>query len=92
MKKTGNIQIVLRSKRQVTLPRDICEKLGLNLGDVLEVSIEGQTLIAKPHKARSLDSLEAIQAAFQTSGLSDKELLEGGRQVRRQISRERNAK
>jgi antitoxin component of MazEF toxin-antitoxin module len=92
MKKNGNIQIVLRPKRQVTLPRDICEKLGLNSGDVLELSIEGQNMIAKPRKTRSLDALKAIQAAFQQSGLSESELQETGREVRRQIILERYGK
>jgi AbrB family looped-hinge helix DNA binding protein len=92
MKNTNSNTIILRPKRQVTLPKNICDKLGINSGDVLELSIEGQNLIAKPHKTRSLDALKAIQSAFEKSTITEKELLESGRQVRQQIVAERYGK
>jgi AbrB family looped-hinge helix DNA binding protein len=85
---TETNDIILRPKRQVTLPRQICDRLGLKPGDVLELSIEDSALVAKPRKTRSLSALEEIQQAFKRSGVSEKELRESGRRLRREIVKE----
>ena len=56
----------------VTLPREICEQLGIGPGDMLELSVEEQVLIARPRKTLALEALK-----------------EAGRQVRREIKKER---
>lgn len=80
---------VLRPKRQVTIPRDICDELGISPGDTLELFVEESVLKATPRKARALDALKEIQVAFERSGVSEKDLLEEGRRTRREITRER---
>ena len=55
--------VILRPKRQVTLPREICERLGIKPGDVLELTVENSSLVAKPRKARSLEALKTIHDA-----------------------------
>jgi AbrB family looped-hinge helix DNA binding protein len=78
----------LRPKRQVTLPADVCAVLGLQVGDRLELSVEGEgRLVLRPRKALALEALRAIQAAFAASGLREEELQAAGRQVRERISR-----
>ena len=86
-KKTSDI--VLRPKRQVTIPGDICERLGIQPGDRLELTVEDSVLIARPKKKISMEALKEIQQAFQRSGITEAELLETGRKVRQELAREK---
>lgn len=81
--------VVLRPKRQVTLPREICDRLGIEPGDVLELTVEDSTIIARPRKTVALEALKEIRRAFQRSGISEEELQETGRRVRQEVARER---
>ena len=84
------VGVVLRPKRQVTLPKAICNQLGIEPGDVLELLVEDSTLIARPRKNVALEALKEIQQAFRRSGITEEELQEAGRRVRQEIPRERN--
>jgi AbrB family looped-hinge helix DNA binding protein len=86
-KKVSNI--VLRPKRQVTLPGDICEQLGIQPGDMLELMVEDSVLVARPKKKISMEALEEIRQAFQRSGITEEELLLAGRKVRQEVAREK---
>ena len=81
--------VVLRPKRQITLPKEVCEQLGISPGDTLEVALEGSTLVARPKKVAALDALREIQEAFKRSGITEDELQEAGRGVRQEVVRER---
>ena len=81
--------VVIRPKRQVTLPADLCEQLGLSQGDVLEFTVEGSALVARPKKLAALTSLREIQRAFQSSGISEDDLQQSGKRVRQEVARER---
>ncbi len=83
--------VVLRPKRQITLPRDVCEQMGIGPGDTLELSVEGSTLAAKPKKATALEALREIREAFKHSGVTEEELQETGRRMRQEVVREPNA-
>ena len=85
------IDVVLRPKRQVTLPKEVCERLGIGPGDMLELSVEGSTLVAKPKKAVALEALREIREAFKRSGITEEELQETGRRVRQELARDRYA-
>lgn len=87
---SNETQVLLRPKRQVTLPREICEQLGIKPGDTLVLTVEGSTLKARPRKAVALEALGEIQEAFRRSGITEKELQEAGRRVRREVARERS--
>lgn len=80
----------LRRRRQLTLPKDICQQLGLKVGDGLSVSVEGECLIARPVRNVALDALHEIRQAFQQSGLTEKELQEAGREIRKRLSPSRH--
>ena len=69
------IDISIRPKRQITLPLKVCEKLGLEYGDKLEIKIENNYLIAKPKKTVALEALTEIRSAFKKSGLKEEEFL-----------------
>ena len=81
--------IVLRPRRQVTLPRQVCEALGIQPGDRLVLEVSDGVLVARPGRAVALDALEALRRAIAASGVKEKELLESGRQVRDELFREK---
>ena len=85
------IDVILRPKRQITLPREVCEQLGIAPGDMLELALDGSALVAKPKKVAALNALKEIQKAFKRSGITEEELQETGRRVRQEIIRERYA-
>lgn len=77
--------VVVRPKRQITLPREICEGLGIGPGDTLELALDDSTLVAKPRKTVALEALREIQQAFERSGISEEELQEAGRRIRHKL-------
>ncbi len=83
------IDIVLRPKRQVTLPREVCDELGIGPGDVLQVSVEDAMLVARPKKTAAMEALKEIQQAFERSGITEEELQEAARRAREEVARER---
>jgi AbrB family looped-hinge helix DNA binding protein len=86
-KKTESI--VLRSKRQITLPKALCDQLGIETGDYLDIHVQDSILIAKPRKTVALEALREIQAAFQSSGINEEELQKAGREVREELIRKK---
>ena len=82
--------VVLRPKRQVTIPQEICDRLGIGPGDVLELTVDDSTLMAKPRKTIALEALTEIQQAFRRSGITEEELQKAGRRVRQEVDRERH--
>lgn len=80
---------VLRPKRQITIPKKLCDELGIEPGDMLELTVENAKLVAKPRKNVALEALREIQRTFQKSGLTEEELQEEGRRVRREVAGER---
>ena len=87
----GSVDVVLRPRRQVTLPKEVCQQLGLSPGDMLELTVDGPVLTARPKKAVALEALREIRSAFQRSGITEEELQEAGRRVRKEVVRERYA-
>ena len=81
--------IVIRPKRQVTLPKDICDQLGIETGDVLELTVENSVITARPRKTAALEALKEIQQAFKRSGMAEEEILDAGRRIREEVARER---
>jgi AbrB family looped-hinge helix DNA binding protein len=80
--------VVLRPKRQVTIPREVCELLGIEPGDILEIMVEDSTIIARPKKNIALNSLREIQSALKRAGITEEELQESGREIRRELAGE----
>jgi len=88
----GKNDVVLRPKRQITLPKDVCDQLGIGPGDTLELIVEGSVLKATPKKQRALDALNEIQDTFRRSGISEAELLKEARKTRREMASARGVK
>lgn len=81
--------IVIRPRRQMTLPRQVCEALGVGPGDRLVLEVTDGVLIARPGQAAALEALRELQRAFAESGVTERELLESGRQIRDELFREK---
>ena len=78
----------IRERRQITLPADFCKELGLDVGDSLSLELRDGVVVATPCRKEALDALAAIQEAFRESGITEEELLEEGRRVRKELVRE----
>jgi AbrB family looped-hinge helix DNA binding protein len=85
MSKKLSDDITVREKRQVTLPRYICEQLGIEEGDRLTLYVDGDKLIAKANKTVALDALNELHRIFKDSEVTEKELLKTSRQIRKQL-------
>ncbi len=83
------MEIVLRPRRQLTLPKKVCERLGVKPGDRLALELRGATLVAKPKRIIALEALREIREAFQRSGVTEEELIKAGKQVRQELIRKR---
>ena len=81
-------EVTLRPKRQLTLPAEICAALDIEPGDLLELSVEGRVLTARPKKAKAMDALREIRDSFERAGITEEELLKAGRNTRRTVNRE----
>ena len=81
--------VVLRPKRQVTLPKKICDQLGIEPGDVLEMVVKEDTIVVRPRKRVALKALNQIRKAFQRSGITEEELHEVGYRLRRKVAKKR---
>lgn len=91
MSPKGN-DVVVRPKRQVTIPREICDQLGIGPGDTLELVVEKSVLKATPKKRKALDALIEIQETFRRYGISEEELLKEASGTRQEIALERVGK
>ncbi len=69
------LEVQLRPKRQITLPSKVCEKLGIEYGDKLELRIRDNSIVVKPKKTIALNALNEIREVFKKSGVTEKELL-----------------
>jgi bifunctional DNA-binding transcriptional regulator/antitoxin component of YhaV-PrlF toxin-antitoxin module len=87
MSKNLSDDILIRDKRQITLPRKICEQLGVEPGDHLSLYVEGSTLMARPKKSVALKALQELHRIFQASDISEKELLKTARRMRGSLVR-----
>jgi AbrB family looped-hinge helix DNA binding protein len=85
MSKVTSSDIVIRDKRQITLPRKVCEQLGIEPGDLLTLYVEGDKLVAKSKKSVALNALQELQRVFQTSDVTKNELLKTARRIRREL-------
>jgi AbrB family looped-hinge helix DNA binding protein len=82
------MKITLREKRQVTLPSQLTEAIGVEPGDILEAQIRDGEIVLRPSRKAALDALKELQRAIRESGVTLEELIEGGKQVRKELFRE----
>lgn len=82
MSEEETMDVRLRPKRQITLPHKVCEKLGIDFGDKLELTIKDDAVIVKPKKTIALNALSEIRKAFKKSNITEEELLKSAGEKR----------
>ena len=87
-----NFIVNIRDRRQVTIPKEILMNLGVTVGDKMVFDLKENEIRLKPQKQMVIDSLKAIQKAFKDSGVSKKEILRSGEEIRRKLVAERYGK
>jgi AbrB family looped-hinge helix DNA binding protein len=61
----------VKGKYQVTIPKEVRRKLGLRVGDYLEVEVQGSTILLKPKALLDKDeALEKLRALLEKLGKS----------------------
>ncbi len=73
-------RITLREKRQMTLPPEVSEALGLRPGDSIEITVEDGKAILEPSRRAALNALREVQKAIAESGITEEEWMELGRE------------
>ena len=82
----------IRPRRQVTLPEKFLQAVGANVGDQLEADIKDNQIVLKTKKKIFLDALGEIQKAVKESGISEKEMQDSLKQIRRDIYEKKYSK
>lgn len=77
--------ITIRDRRQITLPRLFLNKFGLDVGDKLIMKLEPNEIKIEPIKTKTIDLLSKIQEVVKESNISEKEIQESGRSIRKKL-------
>jgi len=78
--------IDIRQRRQVTLPNELLKQMGISVGDSIEIKVEGKKAVMKSKKQIALEALKEIQRIVKESGISEEEMQENARRLRREIN------
>src|SRR4051794_31540621 len=78
----------IQEKGQVTLPADIRRRLGLKKGDLVTVTETPDGILIAPQELVATKALAEIGAALKEQGLTLEEMIERGRAIREEISKE----
>ena len=65
--------------------------MGVGIGDSIEIKMEGKKVIMKSKKQLALEALKEIQKIVKESGVSEKEMQENARKIRREINEQRSS-
>lgn len=80
--------IRVQERGQVTIPKEIREKLGLKKGDLVTFVETDEGVMLKPAEIVVSDAMDEIGEALKERGLSLDELMERGREIRGELVEE----
>lgn len=78
----------VQEKGQVTIPRNIREKLDLKKGDMVTFIETAEGIVIKPAEVVVTDALDEIGRALKEKGISLDEMLDKGREIRGELVEE----
>jgi AbrB family looped-hinge helix DNA binding protein len=78
----------IQEKGQVTIPTEICKKLGLKRGDLVAVMETPEDVFITPQQVVAAKALDSIGDILKDQGLALEELIASGRQARTDILQE----
>ncbi len=80
---------IIRERRQITLPADICRELEMEIGDSFSVELREGSVVLTPSRKGALDALAELHRIFAESSVSERGLQQEGRRIRAELSRQR---
>jgi AbrB family looped-hinge helix DNA binding protein len=78
----------VQEKGQVTIPREIREKLDLKKGDLVTFVETEEGIVIKPAEVVVSDTLDEIGRALKKKGISLEKLMKRGREIRGELIKE----
>ncbi len=78
----------VQERGQVTIPKEIREKLGLKKGDLVTFVETDQGVLIKPAEIVVSSALDEIGEALREKGISLEELMQRGREIRGELIEE----
>lgn len=79
----------IQEKGQVTIPTKVRKRLGLKKGDLVAVTETPEGILITPQEVLAIEALDRIGEALKERGLILEELIESGREIRRQIAKQK---
>lgn len=55
-------------RRQITLPAEVCKRLGVRAGDELDLVLDGESIVLRRETTTTQRALGVLKRAFGTSG------------------------
>jgi AbrB family looped-hinge helix DNA binding protein len=87
--KAQRILVRVEDMGQVTIPREITERLGLAAGDLVALVNTPEGVLITPEAIAALEDLDQIGDALRASGVTLEEWIESGREIRAALYREK---
>ena len=84
----SSLYVRVQEKGQVTIPREIREKLKLKKGDLVTFVETEMGVLIKPAELVAVEALDEIGLALKAKGYSLKDLIERGRVIREGLVKE----
>jgi AbrB family looped-hinge helix DNA binding protein len=75
----------LQERGQVTIPRDIRQKLGLEPGDMIAFVETEHGIVISPQEMVAMDALDKMGALLKERGITLEALIESGREIRGEL-------
>jgi AbrB family looped-hinge helix DNA binding protein len=75
----------LQERGQVTIPREIRDKLGLEPGDMIAFVETEHGIMISPQEMVAMDALDKMGALLREKGITLEELIESGREIRGEL-------
>jgi AbrB family looped-hinge helix DNA binding protein len=76
----------VRGKGEITLPVDIREKLGLQVGAMLTIELTDTGVLLKPAEIVARDAMAQISTELKAQGVTLEDLMASGRKARTKIA------
>ncbi len=84
----ATLVVRVQEKGQVTIPREIREKLDLKKGDLVTFVETDEGIVIKPAEVVVSDALDEIGRALKEKGISLEKLMKRGREIRGELIEE----
>jgi AbrB family looped-hinge helix DNA binding protein len=83
------VPVRVQEKGQVTLPREVRQRLKLKKGDLVTFVETSEGIVIKPAAVVANETLDEIGAALKAKGIKLEDLLERGRGIRADLAKEK---